>query len=78
MSENVKILKVATIGDWHSWHPEVIDGETIPVTDGYSAGWDGPIYLRPDGTWGHDLRTNLGRMMEEFDREQEALRCQQS
>ena len=67
---------IATIGEWHSYHLEANSkGEAIAVTDGFSEGWftENPthkIMTREDGTWGHDLRTKFGRMLQKFDEEQ--------
>lgn len=67
--------RVATIGEWHSSHIESNSkGEAISVTDGFSENWfkENPthkIMTREDGTWGHDLRTWVGRAMAKFDKE---------
>jgi hypothetical protein len=67
----MKTKNIATIGSWHSHHLETNSkGEAILVTDGFSKDWDGPIYTREDGTWGHDLTTSIGRALAKFEKEQ--------
>jgi hypothetical protein len=42
---------IATIGEHHSHHMEGNSkNEAILVSDSISAGWEGPLYLREDGS----------------------------